>query len=117
MRIHAAGRPILAELISICGDNDSKFNVARDVGARYFQLCVFLLKDDHGNIAAALEKEHSKNGEDINCHVLRRWLNGEGLLPVSWATLIGVLKDRMRLIPLAEKIELYVQRKNSQLSL
>ncbi len=111
--IHAAGKPILAELISLRGDGDSKFNVARDVGARYFQLCVFLLKDDHGNIAAALEKEHSKNGEDINREVLRRWLNGEGLLPVSWATLIGVLKD-MEQDTLAKKIESYVERKTSQ---
>ena len=74
------------------------------------QLCVSLLKDKTGSIADSLEKQHNQDAEDINCGIFRRWLTGEGLLPVSWATLIGVLED-IRLIALTEKIKIYVATK------
>ena len=99
---------MISELInSISISGGETFNVAQEVGTKYMPLCVSLLKDKTGSIADSLENQHNKNAEDINCGIFRRWLKGEGLLPVSWATLIGVLED-IQLSALAEKIKIYV---------
>ena len=39
----------------------------------------------------ALESQHC-NAENITKVILQRWLEGKGKTPVSWATLIDVLK-------------------------
>ena len=64
-----------------------------EVGVKYKLLSNSLLKNKNGNIAKSLEKEHGKDAEDINYEIFRRWLEGGGLVPVSWATLIDVLED------------------------
>ena len=63
-----------------------------------------LLDDDTGAIIDNIEKQCQKDVFDINFEVLRRWLRGNGITPVTWETLIGKLKS-VRLTQLARTIE------------
>ena len=47
--------------------------------------------------------EHQRDAELINLKILQKWINGVGQ-PVSWDTLIQVLKD-IQLNELARKVE------------
>ena len=40
----------------------------------------------------ALEMEHRWNAERINMAILQRWLQGMGVKPVTWSTLVDVLR-------------------------
>lgn len=64
-----------------------------------------LLSDDTGAITDA---QFHRNAFDINSEVLKRWLRGNDLSPVTWETLVGVLK-RIDLKELARKIETSLQ--------
>ena len=66
--------------------------VVTHVGAKYSIFGTYLLMDNTGTIVEALEKEHRGNADDINMAILRRWLQGKGLVPVTWSTLVDVLK-------------------------
>ena len=63
------------------------------VGVHYLRFGIFLLKDSNGAIVEALEMEHRGNAEQINMAIFQRWLQGRGLKPVTWSTLITVLKN------------------------
>ena len=70
----------------------TKVNVAVQVGVRYSKFGIFLLNDVKGVLVPALEQEHQRNAENINMAILQRWLQGKGLKPVTWSTLVDVLK-------------------------
>ena len=72
---------------------DSKVNLAQEIGIKYFEFGTFLLEDDTGVRITALEKELCRNAQDINRRIFQEWLSGGGRKPVSWGTLIAVLKD------------------------
>ena len=40
----------------------------------------------------SLEIEHLKNAERINMAILQKWLQGKGLKPVTWSTLVTALE-------------------------
>ena len=54
---------------------------------------IIILKDDDGDRIDAIMREHQNRVEDINKSVFRSWVKGEGLKPVSWATLVDVLQE------------------------
>ena len=95
------GTPTMPELLSF---SDEKLNVAVQVGAKYSTFGIFLLEDKTGAIVEALEMEHRGNAERINMAILQRWLQGKGMKPVTWSTLIEVLR-KIGLCALADKIE------------
>ena len=74
------------------------------VGTAYSKMGVFLLKDDTGAVAQALELELMKDAEKINMAIFSRWLQGKGAQPVAWSTLIDVLR-KIGLCVLADDIE------------
>ena len=82
-------------------------NLAKKVGAHYFELGVMLLQDD-GEQITAIENELRGNAERINYRVFQCWLRGDGLQPVTWDTLVTVLQD-MDLAKLAHKISVVKQ--------
>ena len=84
-------KPKLRELLSFKG-TEKTFNLAIEVAAGYSNLGVFLLNDETGAIVQALENEHNKNAEKINMAIFSQWLQGKGTQPVSWSTLIDVLR-------------------------
>ena len=48
--------------------------------------------------------KHSNDAERINTEILQEWMTGRGKQPVTWATLIEVLRD-VKLLALAHDIE------------
>ena len=85
----------MPELLSLSA---KKVNVAVEVGVRYSSFGIFLLNDANGVICIvqALEMEHQRNAERINMAILQRWLQGMGVMPVTWSTLVDVL-TKMRI--------------------
>jgi len=65
-----------------------------------------LLNDDTGTITDDIERELRKVF-DINFEVLKRWIRGSGITPVTWETLVVKLKS-IRLTELARKIECFL---------
>ena len=62
-----------------------------------------LLQDKTGAKVDSITHKHRENPNAINLEILRSWLSGAGLQPVSWKTLVDVLKD-IKLYVLADKI-------------
>ena len=78
------------ELLSF---SDIKVNIAEQIGVNYFKFGIFLLEDSNGVIVQALEKQLHFNAEQINIAILQRWLEGKGVKPVTWSTLVTVLQS------------------------
>ena len=94
--------PTLREFISFPMAS-GRVNLAQKIGTAYETFGILLLGDDDGDRTDAIVRELHETAEDINKRIFRLWVKGEGLQPVSWASLIGVLQD-MRLNALAEDI-------------
>ena len=82
------GTPTIMELLFF---SSSKLNMAVQVGVKYDKFGVFLLEDTV--VVEALEVEHMKNAERINIAILKKWLQGKGVKPVTWSTLVSALKN------------------------
>ena len=82
----------MMELLSF---SDRKVNIAELIGVNYFKFGIFLLEDSNGFIVKALEKEHVRNAEEINMAILQRWLQGKGVKPVTYSTLVTALQKIM----------------------
>ena len=82
----------------------TNINVIQRIGVNYSTFGIFLLNDDNGTLVDALKFQHLLIAENITRDILQRWLAGGGRQPVSWATLIGVLRQSS-LNTLADQIE------------
>ena len=67
-------------------------------------LGTLLLNDDTGDITDAIIDECRENASRINRKILQQWIQGKGRQPVTWDTLVGVLR-RINLSELASTIE------------
>ena len=67
------------------------------------QFGAVLLDESTGARVRSLEHQHQRNAERINQEILQEWLAGSGKQPVSWATLVEVLRD-IELSTLADDI-------------
>ena len=81
-----------------------RVNIPQTIGTGYFNFGVCLLNDKDGAWVRALELKHGKDSEKINTEILEQWLKGSGKLPVTWTTLVKVLKETDNTI-LASEIE------------
>ena len=70
----------------------------------HWYLGIFLLADDAGDVMESIEAQYKPDPVQITRAVFRRWLKGRGLTPVSWATLISLLKV-IELNVMAKQIE------------
>eukprot|EP00731_Ephydatia_muelleri_P033973 Em0043g17a len=92
--VEMEGTPTLLQVLSL---TDKGVNIIEQIGINYLHFGIFLLEDSNGAIVEALENEHLKNAERINLAILLKWLDGKGVKPVTWSTLVTVLqKIRMR---------------------
>ena len=64
---------------------------------------ILLLEDENGARTQSIIHECRDNSEQITMKVLQEWIAGRGKLPVSWDTLIKVLRD-IDFGPLADDI-------------
>ena len=67
-------------------------------------LGTLLLNDDTGDVTDAIIDECRENASRINRKILRQWIQGRGRQPVTWDTLVGVLRS-INLSELANTIE------------
>ena len=84
-------------------------NIPREIGMRYNEFGIHLLQDNTGVRVSSMEHELNRAAEDINRRILQEWLEGKGISPVSWATLIDTLKT-IELNELATLIDLEQHR-------
>ena len=54
---------------------------------------ILLLKDTKGARIRVIANKHRDDGMKITIEILEEWLNGRGEQPVTWLTLVKVLKD------------------------
>ncbi len=68
-------------------------NIPQKISTSFRRFGVFLLDDDTGSRVEALIHHHREDAEAINMAILREWLQGRGRQPVTWETLVDVLRD------------------------
>ena len=96
-------QPTLIECVKFQG-REKIINIPREIGVNYKKFGLFLLEDDTGANIDSIAHKHINDAEKINMEVLQQWINGEGKHPVTWTTLIQVLRD-IELTVLAGEIE------------
>ena len=62
------------------------------MGTKYTSLGLLLLDDEDGSVVTAITSQHQLNATNITLDILMRWVRGEGRQPVSWGTLVEVLR-------------------------
>ena len=82
--------PTIRSLLSIFV---GQLNIIQSIGTRYYNLGIFLLEDDNGELVDALTSEHQHNAEAITRAIFKRWITGTGRKPTTWRTLVGVLRE------------------------
>ena len=90
----------------------SKINILTQIGVHYNVFGPFLLNDDDGSVTDALQKECMRESHAINLEISKKWLQGKGKWPITWATFLRVLK-KMDMKALAFHIESSLRGKSS----
>ena len=96
-------RPDLTKLTSF-NTTSGNINVAEQIGRHYKTFGLQLLEDATGAITDAIERKCLLDAADININIFQKWLTGRGRKPITWATLIEVLRN-IQLSTLAHDIE------------
>jgi GTPase SAR1 family protein len=79
--------PTLLQLLRfpVCAQN-TNVNIVEEIGdGKMFG--VLLLNDHRGNVVQTIDER------ELNFEILRRWIRGGGRTPVTWGTLVEVLKE------------------------
>ncbi len=85
-------RPQMPELLKFPSTHGS-INIPQKISTSFRTFGVFLLDDDTGSRVEALVHHHREDAVAINMAILREWLQGTGRQPVTWKTLVDVLRD------------------------
>ena len=96
-------QPTLPELLNFTCTDGRVINISVEVATKYVELGTFLLNDD-GLRVRIMAHKHLNDAEQINIEVLQKWMTGRGRQPVTWTTLVEVLRD-IELSVLAGDIE------------
>ena len=96
-------KPTLAELLEFTCTDRRVINIPVKIGTKYVQFGTFLLNEENTRVKI-MAFEHSNNAKHTNTEILKKWLTGRGRQPVTWATLVNVLRD-VELFTLAGDIE------------
>ena len=85
-------------------------DLSREICNNYYLFGIFLLNDHTGAETEALRDLDHGISHRINIDIFRKWLQGSGAQPVTWRTLVTVLKQ-MKLLKLAEDIETAIRER------
>ena len=110
LAILPTSKPTLPQLLIFKTSSGRTVNIVKQIGTQYSTLGPLLLNDDTGAVTSAIANEHHHNAVAINQEILKQWLQGQGKRPVTWSTLLGVLRD----VGLSELTEMV--RKNLNIS-
>ena len=83
--------------------------IIRIVMDEYYPLGINLLLDKNGDITDEIETKHKFDKKRTTFAILKRWLQGTGIKPQIWATLIEVLRQ-MQFECLANRINCNLSR-------
>ena len=82
----------MIELIRFRGRN-RRINIPKEISTKCYQFGVLLLKDETGARLETIIRKHLNDAEQINMEIFKLWFAGEGEQPVTWGTLVEVLRD------------------------
>ena len=97
-------KPTLPELLKFTCADKRVLNIPVEIATKYVQFGTFLLDDRNGSRVKIMARKHHYDAEQINIEILQEWLIGRGKQPVTWATLVEVLRD-IKFATLANDIE------------
>ena len=100
------GKPTLPQLLDFPGKSGG-INIPERIGVHYKTFGIFLLKDENGAKIDTIGKEEGELVH-VNLKILSKWLQGEGMQPPMWSTIIEVLK-KSNLGVLAEEISSVIE--------
>ena len=104
----SGGKPTLPQLLNFPGKS-GEINIPERIGAHYKTFGIFLLQDETGAKIVSIIAEEEGKLVHINLKILSKWLQGEGIQPPTWSTIIKVLKESY-LGVLAEEISSVIER-------
>ena len=90
--IRTDDKPSLLDLMNFPGKY-RKFDVMEEIGIKYSKFGILLLQDADGSKVAALELTWQRDSNQISRDIMKDWLQGRGKRPVTYATLLGCLRD------------------------
>ena len=96
--------PTLPELLKFTCTDKRVVNIPVEIATKYVQFGTFLLDDETGSRVKIMAHKHLNDAERINVEILQEWLTERGKQPVTWTTLVEVLRD-IELSTLAGEIE------------
>ena len=102
--LYPGTKPTLPELLKFTCTDDRVLNIPVEVATKYVNFGIFLLDDRTGSRVKIIAHKNHNDAEQINIAILQEWLTGKGKQPVTWTTLIEVLRD-IELSTLAGDIE------------
>ena len=102
----SGGKPTLPQLLNFPGKSGG-INIPERIGVHYKTFGTFLLNDENGAKIDSIAKEE-RELTHIILKILSRWLQGEGMQPAMWSTIIEVLKAS-NLGVLAEEISSVIE--------
>ena len=82
---------------------DGIIDIVAMIGTDYKLFGTLLLEDSIGSIIRAIERAHD-DSVSITVEIMRQWLQGKGIKPVTWETLVRCLRD-VKLSVMADNIE------------
>ena len=95
---------LLTSLPSLVGGEKKNINIVQKTSTRYNQLGMHLLDDDNGDIVDGLKERCFHDPVETVTAVYKKWISGTGRKPVTWQTLVDVLRD-IELNSVADDIE------------
>ena len=101
---HLNTKPTLPQLMKFTFTDGTVGNILIEIAVNFFQFGSFLLDDRSGSRVKIMVCKHHYDAEQINTEIIQEWLAGRGKQPVTWATLVEVLRD-IKLSTLAGEIE------------
>ena len=97
-------KPTLQELLRFKCTDGRVVSVPVEVATKYVHFGIFLLDDQNGSKVKNIAHKNHCDAEQINTEIFQEWLTGRGKKPVTWTTLVEVLRD-IELSTLAGDIE------------
>ena len=104
MLLHPGTKPTLLELLKFSCIDERVISIPVEIATKYGQFGTYLLDDRTGSRIKVMARKHLYDAERINKEILQEWLSETGKQPVTWATLVKVLRD-IELSTLAAEIE------------
>ena len=89
---HAANQPTLLELLRFYGQK-RKINIPQEISTHSRVFGILLLEDSNGVRIRAIRECCRDDPVKMNMDILEEWVEGRGKQPVTWDTLVEVLRD------------------------